>query len=59
MNVAPRPEPGFPYVMSWEERMQRRNNQASGSGVGGDDIEEDRKFTFLIWMLFYFVGLVF
>ena len=41
MNIAPRPGPRYPYIMSWEERMQRRNNQASGSGAGGEDMEEE------------------
>ena len=41
MNIAPRPGPGFLYVPSWEERLQARRNQASGSGIGGDEEEDD------------------
>ena len=40
MNIAPRPGPGYPYIMSWEERMGRRNEEG-GSGAGGADMEEE------------------
>lgn len=41
MNIVPRPGPGFAYVPSWEERLQARRNQASGSGTGGNEEDDD------------------
>ena len=40
MNIAPRPGPGYPYIMSWEERMRRRHEEG-GSGAGGANMEEE------------------
>ena len=35
------PRPRFPYISSWDESVQARGNQVSGSGAGGDEDEEE------------------
>lgn len=40
INIAPRPGPGYPYIMNWYERM-RRNNEEGGSGAGGANMDEE------------------
>ena len=41
MNIAPRPRPGYPYVPSWEERVNQRRNQDGESGLGGNEEEDE------------------
>ena len=41
MNIFPRPGPRYPYVASWEERVNQRRNQAGGSGAGGNEEEDE------------------
>ena len=40
MHIAPRPGPGYPYIMNWDERMQRRGGEG-GSGAGGAGMDEE------------------
>ena len=40
MHIAPRPGPGYPYIMNWDERMQRRGGEG-GSGAEGAGMDEE------------------